>query len=192
MIRQRLISIPAIMLASLLAMPAQAYKTDTEQPATLDADEFDMDFQSGVRTYRGNVVYQQGSIRLYADEVVAYFKDGNLQRAVARGNRAEFRQRPDDSETDVVGLGLRIELNQVTQIVTLTDRAKVTQDLNTLTGKKIVYDMKTERVKVNSGPRKTDPARATTATSADGTKTTDSKAKETQSSRPRIVIQPRK
>jgi len=192
MIRQRPFSIFSIMLAALLALSAQAYETDTEQPATLDADEFDMDFQTGVRTYRGNVVYQQGSIRLYADEVVAYFRDGNLQRAVARGNRAEFRQRPDDSDADVVGLALRIELNQETQIVTLTDRAKVTQELNTVTGKKIVYNMKTERVNVNSGPRKTNPARATTAPTAEGTKTTDSKAEETQSSRPRIVIQPRK
>ena len=192
MIRQRLFSIASIVLAVLLALSAQAYENDTEQPATLDADEFDMDFQTGVRTYRGKVVYQQGSIRLYADEVVAYFRDGNLQRAVARGNRAEFRQRPDDSDTDVVGLALRIEINQETQIVTLTDRAKVTQDLNTLTGKKIVYDMKTERVKVNSGPRKTNPARATTTPTADGSKAVDSKAEETQSSRPRIVIQPRK
>ena len=72
---------------------SHAYETDRDQPATLDADEFDMDFQTGVRTYRGNVIYQQGSIRLFADELVAYFKDGDLQRAVARGNLAEFRQR---------------------------------------------------------------------------------------------------
>lgn len=191
MIRSSIISIFAVVFAVLLVMPAQAYKTDTQQPATLDADEFDMDFQTGVRTYRGNVVYQQGSIRLYADEVVAYFKDGALQRAVARGNRAEFRQRPDDSDTDVVGLGLRIELNQVTQIVTLTDRAKVTQDLNVLTGKKIVYNMQTERVKVNSGPRKANPARVTTQPTTAG-KDAATKVENTEPSRPRIVIQPRK
>jgi len=192
MIKQSLISISGVAFTVLLMMSAQAYKTDTQQPATLDADEFDMDFQSGVRTYRGNVVYQQGSIRLYADEVVAYFKDGTLQRAVARGNRAEFRQRPDDSDTDVVGLALRIELNQESQIVTLTDRAKVTQDLNTVTGKKIVYNMQTERVKVSSGPRKKDPARATTNPAAAGSKNATPKVEKTESSRPRIVIQPRK
>ena len=180
-----------LLLFSLL-IPAHAYKSDTQQPATLDADEFDMDFQTGVRTYRGNVVYQQGSIRLYADELVAYFKDGQLERAVARGNPAEFRQRPDDSDTDVVGIGLRIEINEVTQIVTLKDRAKVTQDLNTVTGKKIVYNMATEKVKVTSGGRKT-PAQTSTEVDAGGAETAAPDASEpATSTRPRIVIQPRK
>lgn len=190
---QKLLSIVSgfILLISL-AMPVHAYKSDTEQPATLDADEFDMDFQTGVRTYRGNVVYQQGSIRLYADELVAYFKDGQLERAVARGNPAEFRQRPDDSDTDVVGVGLRIEINEVTQIVTLKDRAKVTQDLNTVTGKKIVYNMATEKVKVTSGDRKKPAQTSTQVGTGSGEPAVPEAAKPAANSRPRIVIQPRK
>ena len=178
-----------IVLGLNLVGTSYAYDTDRDQPATLDADEFDMDFQTGVRTYRGNVVYQQGSIRLYADELVAYFKDGELQRAVARGNRAEFRQRPDDSETDVVGLALRIELNEVEQLVTLRDRAKVTQGTNTVTGKSIVYNMLTEQVKVRSDPGKK-PASTQVQPTAGGT---DAPPKvEESTSRPRIVIKPRK
>ncbi len=181
-----------IVLSFCLNSISYAYKTDRDQPATLDADEFDMDFQTGVRTYRGNVIYQQGSIRLFADELVAYFKDGELQRAVARGNLAEFRQRPDDSETDVVGVALRIELNEVDHIITLQDRAKVTQDANTMTGKRIVYNMLTEKVKVRSDIRNavptsttTQPASAGEAASPDGTENEESTA------RPRIIIQPR-
>ncbi len=182
--------VSSFLLIISLVIPAYAYKTDTEQPATLDADEFDMDFQTGVRTYRGNVVYQQGSIRLTADELVAYFKDGQLERAVARGNPAEFRQRPDDSDTDVVGVGLRIEINEVTQIVTLKDRAKVTQDMNIVTGKKIVYNMATEKVKVTSGDRKK-PTQTSTQTGS-GDTATPAAAEPEANSRPRIVIQPRK
>lgn len=181
-----------IILSFCLISMSYAYKTDRDQPATLDADEFDMDFQTGVRTYRGNVIYQQGSIRLFADELVAYFKDGDLQRAVARGNLAEFRQRPDDSETDVVGVALRIELNEVDQIITLQDRAKVTQDADTVTGKRIVYNMLTEKVKVRSDIRNAVPTSTTTqpaetgeAASPDGTENDESTA------RPRIIIQPR-
>lgn len=181
-----------IILSFCLISMSYAYKTDRDQPATLDADEFDMDFQTGVRTYRGNVIYQQGSIRLFADELVAYFKDGDLQRAVARGNLAEFRQRPDDSETDVVGVALRIELNEVDQIITLQDRAKVTQDADTVTGKRIVYNMLTEKVKVRSDIRNAVPTSTTKqpsstgeAASPDGTESDESTA------RPRIIIQPR-
>lgn len=190
---KKLLSIVSgILLLISMVIPAYAYKSDTEQPATLDADEFDMDFQTGVRTYRGNVVYQQGSIRLFADELVAYFKNDQLERAVARGNPAEFRQRPDDSDTDVVGIGLRIEINEATQIVTIKDRAKVTQDSNTVTGKKIVYNMATEKVKVTSGDRKK-PAQISTQIDGDSGETTAPEATESATrSRPRIVIQPRK
>ncbi|MCP3953538.1 MAG: lipopolysaccharide transport periplasmic protein LptA [Desulfobacterales bacterium] len=165
-----------------------AYDTDRDQPATLDADEFDMVFQPGVRPYRGNVVYQLGSIRLFADELVAYFKDGELQRAVARGNLAEFRQRPDDSETDVVGVALRIELNEVKQTVILRDRARVTQDANTVTGKRIVYNMLTEKVNVRSGKEKQTKPKVPSTT--DGGTETPAAAEE-DTARPRIVIQPR-
>ncbi len=175
-------------LGLCLIATTYAYDNDRDQPATLDADEFDMDFQTGVRTYRGNVVYQQGSIRLYADELVAHFKDGELQRAVARGNLAEFRQRPEDSETDVVGVALRIELNEVKQLVILRDRAKVTQDSNTVTGKSIVYNMLTEKVKVRSGGSKK-PSRTKTESTADGEAGTP--ATEETTARPRIVIKPR-
>lgn len=187
----------ALITASLVS-PVVAYKTDRDQPATLDADEFDLDFQTGVRTYRGNVVYQQGSIRLYAEELVAYMKDDKLERAVARGNPAKFSQRPDDSETDVVGVALRIELNDVTQIVDLQNRAKVTQDGNTVTGKSIVYNMATEKVKVRSGKRKTSPPSKTpvddsesSATEGAQEDTHDSPAESSESDRPRLIIKPR-
>ena len=181
-----------IVLSFCLILISYAYKTDRDQPATLDADEFDMDFQTGVRTYRGNVIYQQGSIRLFADELVAYFKDGDLQRAVARGNLAEFRQRPDDSETDIVGVALRIELNEVDQIITLQDRAKVTQDANTVTGKRIIYNMLTEKVKVRSDKRNAEPTNTTTQPASAGEAASpDDAENEESTARPRIIIQPR-
>lgn len=175
-----------LVMGLLLAPGAYALKTDREQPATLDADEFDMDFQTGVRTYRGNVIYRQGTIRLFADELVAYFNGDELQRAVARGNLAEFRQLPDDSDEEIFGFGLRIELDEVNQVVTLQDRAKVTQGTNTVTGKKIVYNMLTEKVKVTSGQSGSKPAAAKPASG-------DTPATEPETpARPRIVITPRK
>jgi lipopolysaccharide export system protein LptA len=184
----------SLLVLTALALPALAYKTDRSQPATLDADEFDLDFQTGIRTYRGNVVYQQGSIRLYADELIAYIKDDKLERAVARGNPAKFSQRPDDSETDIVGFALRIELNDVEQIVILQDRAKVTQDANTITGKRIVYNMATEKVKVRSGKRTTPAPLEKSTEDGQTAATQDDSAAQTETSgtnRPRLVIQPR-
>lgn len=180
----------SLVLSLALAPVSLALKSDRDQPATLDADEFDMDFQTGVRTYRGNVVYQQGSIRLFADELVVYFDEGELQRAVARGNLAKFRQLPDDGGAEIVGVALRIELDDVNQIVTLQDKAQVTQDTSTVTGKRIVYNMVTERVKVSSGKSVKKPVEQG---AAGGETATDDTPKNEQGStpRPRIVIQPK-
>lgn len=183
----------AVSLALSLALmsPSHALKSDRDQPATLDADEFDMDFQTGVRTYRGNVVYKQGSIRLFADELVVYFNEGELQRAVARGNLAKFRQLPDDGGAEIVGIALRIELDDVNQIVTLQDKAQVTQDTSTVTGKRIVYNMATERVKVSSGKSVKQPAESAGATGGEAAQGEAPTSQPESTPRPRIVIQPK-
>ncbi|MFT5260774.1 MAG: lipopolysaccharide export system protein LptA [Gammaproteobacteria bacterium] len=178
------------------SFPSYALDSDRDQPATLDADEFDIDLQTGVRTYRGNVIYQQGSIKLMADEIVAYLKDGALERAIARGNPASFSQRPEGQDTDTIGTALRIELDDVKGFVVLQNKAKITQDNNQITGKKIIYDMDTEKVKVTSGPRKKPEAdKATQTVGSESTKgdsiEADPQAEE-EVSRPRLVIPPRK
>ncbi len=196
------------LLIGLSSLSAVALKSDQDQPATLDADQFDMDFQTGVRTYRGNVVYQQGTIRLKADEIVAYFKDNQLERAIARGNPARFKQRPDGKDEDVVGTALRIELDEIKNLVTMENDAVVTQGSNTITGRKITYDLETERVKVRSGGRQqTETASPEQSESdqeagADGTDPSvgggkgkiipPKKSSAKGSSRPRLIIKPRK
>lgn len=186
-----------VVLGLLLSVPALALDSDQDQPATLDANEFDLNFQTGVRTYRGDVVYRQGSIKLTADEIVAYFNDGALEHAVARGNPARFSQRPEGKDTDTVGTALRIELNDIKGFVVLQNKAKVTQDNNEITGKKITYDLDTDKVKVTSGARKKPDNTATQKVDKSKPADDDAKAKEQpkaeeEPSRPRLVISPRK
>lgn len=189
-----LISLVYITFLLAFSFNANALASDNEQPATLDADEFDLDFQTGVRTYRGNVVYQQGSIRLTADEIVAHFRDGNLSKAVARGNPARFKQRPDNKPNDVVGTAQTIELDQVANIITMTKKATVTEGDNTISGAKITYNMTTEKAKVVQGKSKprTQPAQTTEGTSATDQSEDATAEEETTSGRPRLIIKPRK
>ncbi|MEA3291097.1 MAG: lipopolysaccharide transport periplasmic protein LptA [Pseudomonadota bacterium] len=170
-----------LLLTTLSAQPLQALESDRDQPGVLDADEVDMDLQTGVRTYRGNVIYRQGSIRLDADEMVLYTNERDeLDKAIATGAPAVFKQRMEGKKEDVIGKGLRIEFNQANEIVTLTDRASVSQEGNTVSGRIITYNMKTERVKVRGGAR--------TGAGKQGAPGTI----DTESTRPRLVIPPRK
>lgn len=161
-----------------LSFSGYALENDQEQTATLDADEFDIDLQTGVRIYRGNVIYRQGSIKLTADEIVAYFKEGALERAVATGkpgNLARFSQRPEGKDTDIVGVALRIELDDAKQFIVLQNKAKINQDAHEISGEKITYDLNAQRLKVTSEARTTEAADAS----------------ESAATRPRLVIAPR-
>lgn len=141
-----------------------ALKNDKNQPAVIDADSTEFDFRTGTRTWIGNVRVRQGTMRITADKLVANYKNNVLQNAMAYGNPAVFTQRPQDQPDDVIGKGLRLELDEVNNLVTFFEKASVKQGANTVNGKKIVYNMATEKMKVTG-----DKARGT-KTRVDGDK----------------------
>lgn len=178
----------------LFPLVAWSLDSDRDQPVTIDADEVDIDFASGLRVYRGNVRVKQGTIRINADEIELNFKGDKLQVAVAKGRPAEFRQRPEGKDHDVIGRGLTIELDEVNNIVTLTDEASLTQNQDTLTGQTIVYNMATDKMKVRGGAA---PTRTTKNPDQPQAPAAPTPAKEepvqapADGERPKIIIAPR-
>lgn len=135
-----------------LNSPAWALKTDRDQPAQIEADETDIDFRTGRRILTNNVLVLQGTLRIKADKLVAdYGKDGKLVKAVADGNLARFKQRPDDKPDDVEGWGKKIEVDYPTNTLTLIGKAALKQGGTTATGDKIVYNMETDKLKIMGG-----------------------------------------
>lgn len=133
-------------LVFLTAPPASALKSDKDQTAIVDADNIEMDFNTGDRIYTGNVSVRQGSLLLRSDKLVVKFKDNVMQSAVAYGKPARFRQRPDGKDEDVRGQALRIVLDEINNKVHLYNKAEVTQGQSTITSKEIHYDMTTSKV----------------------------------------------
>jgi len=138
-------------LSLCMAPSVFALKSDADQPATIKADDVELDFKTGERIYSGNVFVRQGSMELTCDKLVATFKDEKLAVATAFGSAeklAVFKQRPDDQPNDVIGKAVTMILDQVEQLVTLTDNASLNQGTDTVTGQKILYDMKLEKMRV--------------------------------------------
>ena len=186
----------------LICGSAIALDSDQEQPATLEANDFELDLKTGVRTYRGNVVYRQGSIRLDCDELVTYFNDdGALDKAICNGDPGKFKQRPEGSEDDMIGKAREITMDQIEQLVVMRSHADVVQGRNRLTGRLITYDLETEKVRVKGDKNK--PTKSTTAAdsgtatkdssevNADGSKSGEESSNDVPS-RPTLIIQPRK
>ena len=184
------------MVCLLAWLPAShALDSDSEQPATLDADDMEMDFATGLRVYRGNVVFRQGSIHLTCEELTTYFNESDeLDKAVCVGSPGRFKQRPEGAEHDVVGTAMTITMDQVEDLVTLKSQAKVVQGGTTITGRVITYNLVTEKASVKGGGSQ---ASATSSSNdqatGDGSDSGESAAPAADgSARPSLVIQPRK
>ncbi len=177
-----------LILSAVIIQPVFALDSDTEQPAMLDADDFEIDLSTGVRIYRGNVVFRQGSIRIECDELVTHLNDeGGLDKGVCTGSPSRFKQRPEGSKDDVIGVARKITMDQIEEVVVLRSQAKVSQGGTQISGRLITYDLVTEKVKgggnQTAGTKKNDSGEA----SSDDSDNADQGA-----SRPSLVIQPRK
>ena len=178
-----------VTLGVLLFQPAYALDSDTEQPAMLDADDFEIDLSTGVRIYRGNVVFRQGSIRIECDELITHLnQDGALDKGVCTGTPGRFKQRPEGASEDVVGVARKITMDQIEEVIVLKTQARVTQGGTQISGRLITYDLVTEKVKVKGGGNQT----AGSKKSDGGESSEDDGNADQGSSRPSLVIQPRK
>ena len=164
----------------LLHLPtALGLDSDRDQPATVEADEVEYDFRTGERTYKGNVIVEQGSMRITGDKLIVIYKNDQLQSATATGSPASFKQRPEGKSQDVVGKAKKIHLDQVKNILTLVDSASLQQGPDQAKGETIVYDINNEKLSIKGA--------ASTATKAEGDAASEQKTKP---GRAKVVITP--
>jgi len=129
--------------------------SDRDKPAIVEADEVEMDFNTGQRVYKGNVIIEQGTLLIKGDKMIIKYKDDQMETATAWGNPATFKQRPDNKDEDVLGKGRKIILNQIEDTLTLVTSASLKQGGDWANGEIIVYNMGTDKMTVKStGPGK--------------------------------------
>lgn len=179
--RLTLVTLLAGLMLNVCAV--HALESDREQPATIEADEVEFDFRNGTRTYKGNVVVVQGTLRITGEKLVVRYTEGGeeqIETATSWGNPATFKQRPDGKDSDVYGEGDEIVLNEIDNTLTLIENAVMTQAGNTAKGNRIVYDMAADKMTVKGMERQTQQA------SEDG----EPAGEETGDGRARVTITP--
>ena len=140
-----------IVISLLMSNQALALSTDRDQPAEVEADDIEFDFQKGIRTYTDNVTVVQGTLRIKADKVVTKYENDDLSLATAVGNLARFKQRPDGKAYDTEGWARKIIVDQKANTLTLLGKAAVKQGPNTARGETIVYNMANDTMRIKSG-----------------------------------------
>jgi len=151
-LKKRLVTFFTASTVSIYAFPALtwALSTDRDQPAVIEADEAELDFNTGQRIYKGNVVVEQGTLLIKGDKLIVVYKDEEMETATSWGNPATFKQRPDDKDEDVLGKGRQIILNRPKNTLTLITNASLKQGGDWANGEVIVYDMNTDKMVIKS------------------------------------------
>jgi lipopolysaccharide export system protein LptA len=124
-----------------------ALDSDGDQPITIDSNTATYDDVTATSTYTGNVISNQGSIRVNSDKLVVYFKDGEADKLVFTGNKAKFKQTPSKGEDDITGEALTGEYYPKKNLLILIKEATVWQGNATYTSDLIEYDSKHSVVK---------------------------------------------
>ena len=79
----------------MLSPDVYALTSDKNEPILIEADQVQIVEKTGLSTYTGNVKFQQGSIKIEADNIVIYTEKKKFKKAIASGSPAHFTQKPD-------------------------------------------------------------------------------------------------
>ncbi|MCH4247356.1 lipopolysaccharide transport periplasmic protein LptA [Acinetobacter populi] len=138
--------------ALLLANVAYAIPSDRNQPITLEADKATFNEKTGITTYTGNVVIQQGTLKFQASSIVANLNSSNkIQLITAQGSPAKFQQQMDTKGGIAKGEGRNIKYNAETGIITLSGNAFLSQNGATFKGENLTYSMNKGDIEANGG-----------------------------------------
>ena len=141
----RFLSATAIVacLAATCAGNAWARSTDRNQPMDIDAGH-----QSGTLDDRsptilsGGVHISQGSLDIRSDRAEITLADGDPTRAVLTGGPVVLNQQMDDG-TPMTARANNVDYNLKTEIVVFTGDVTIQQPRGTMSGQRVVYNLKT-------------------------------------------------
>lgn len=143
----------ALAIASLaVTVTGWALPSDREQPINIQADAAEQVMQEGRETtvYTGSVIMTQGSMLIEGDEVTIFSKERTVTKIVAVGKPAHFKQQSEQEQPPVKAYAQRINYDLNGETIVLFDEASLLQGGDTISGKRIDYNIATEQVKAAS------------------------------------------
>lgn len=144
--------IRVLLAVTLVCTVATAWSltSDREQSITIHSDTAERNEAKGTTTYAGNVVMQQGSMRIDASKVVIYNDKNKVTRIVATGTPVRYQQKPNETDGLVVAEARRLEYNIRKETLHLIEEASLQQEGTSIAGDRIEYDVKQSVVKAGS------------------------------------------
>lgn len=141
-------------LASLLiaiallgsATPAFARSSDRNQPMDINAGKQEGSVDERTPTVlSGGVTIRQGTLDIAASRAVVHLRGGTISRVQLTGAPTRLKQLLDDG-TPMNAAANTIDYNLGTEVVIFTGSVKIEQPRGTLSGARVVYNMRTGEV----------------------------------------------
>jgi lipopolysaccharide export system protein LptA len=130
----------------VLALPG-----DREQPIQIDADSAERSEKTGITSYIGSVELTQGSLNILSDRIDIYTVNGEVDHAIATGERAYFTQQQSIDKAPVKAWALTIKYSLNDEIINLLGDARIEQDGSVVNSPEIDYYAEQELVKAKGG-----------------------------------------
>lgn len=148
----RINSLALFLVSQLLVQYAWSLPDDAQQKSEIVADYNVFDFKTRTTTFYGNVIFQQGSLKINADKLIYYGKfesenPDDTDRIIATGKPARFQQTPKVNMPPVKAVANKLEYAVKAETLFLIDNAALDQDGSSLSGNRIEYDVKEAVVK---------------------------------------------
>ncbi|WP_173911016.1 lipopolysaccharide transport periplasmic protein LptA [Acinetobacter sp. Marseille-Q1618] len=148
----------SLWLAGLLCVSAASFAlpSDRNQPISLLADRATYNDKTGVTTYSGNVVIEQGTMKLQAASIVAQLnKNKQISTITATGSPAKFEQQVDAAKGIARGQAQKIIYNAETGIINLIGNAYLNQDGASIRSGTLKYSMNKGDIEADGGASST-------------------------------------
>ena len=127
---------------ALLSVSAMALPSDRNQQISLVADRATYNDKTGVTTYSGNVVIEQGSMKVQAGSIVAQLNQSKQMSVItATGSPAKFQQQLETNRGIARGEAQKIVYNAETGIINLIGNAYLYQDGASIRSSTLKYSM---------------------------------------------------
>lgn len=141
----------------MMADITYALPSDRNQPITITAGSATRDEKQGTTIYETNVEIHQGTVVIKADTVtIKASRAGNnaqekIEEVIASGSPCHFQQQVDLKGNYVIAESSTIIYKIDDKMIHLIDNASIQQKGSTITGDKISYDIKAQRVNARGG-----------------------------------------
>lgn len=138
---------------SLWCLSASALPDDRTQTITIESNSAERDQKTGLTQYQGNVVINQGSLVIEADQVTVYYKDNKVSRIVCLGLPASYQQQAAADGGLIIAKAETIVYLLAEDEINLKSNAVLSRNGTLIKGDSINYDLENETWKAKGNRR---------------------------------------